>query len=74
MIKALDQINGEVILVEDKTNYMIHRKLKPRMVDPLVWINDEFKQVSELSTTSTELIKAALQKLQKGIYLRVESK
>ena len=74
LIKSLDQINSEVILVEDKTNYMIHRKLKPRMVDPIVWINGEFKQVSELSTTSTELIKAALQKLQKGIYLRVDSK
>ncbi len=74
LIKSLDQINSEVILVEDDANYTIHRKLKPRMVDPIVCINGEFKQVSELSTTSTELIKAALQKLQKGIYLRIESK
>lgn len=74
LIKALNRINNEISLVEDEANYTIHRKLKPRMVNPLVWLNDELKPVSELSTTSTELIQVTLQMLQKGIYLRVESK
>ena len=74
LIQALNQIHSEVILVEDKAHYDIHKKLKPRMVNPIVCFEGDFKKLSDISTSANILIQTGMEKLQKGIYLRIESK
>lgn len=74
LIQALNQINSKVILVEDETNYDIHKTLKPRMVNPILYEKGEFKKLSDISTNANQLIEKAIERIQKGIYLRIESK
>ena len=74
LIQALNQIHSEVILVEDKAHYDIHKKLKPRMVNPIVCFEGDFKKLSDISTSANTLIQMGMGKLQKGVSLRIKSK
>ena len=56
------------------THYDIYKKLKPRMVNPIVCFEGDFKKLSDISTSANTLIQTGMEKLQKGIYLRIESK
>lgn len=44
------------------------------MVNPIVCFEGDFKKLSDISTSANTLIQMAMEKLQKGIYLRIESK
>lgn len=73
LLKKLRKIHSNVKLIEDETNYTIKRNPKPRMVDPLILgENGESIQLSFVSKTSKQLIEDALEKLEKGVCLRVE--
>ena len=73
LIKQLRRLHPNVKLIEDETNYTIKRKLKPRMVNPLILgSNGEVTQLSEVSQAAKGLIEDALKQLEKGVYLRVE--
>lgn len=73
LIKQLRRLHPNVKLIEDETNYTIKRKLKPRMVDPMILgSNGEVIHLSEVSKAAKGLIEDALKQLEKGVYLRVE--
>ena len=73
LLKHLRKLHPNVKLIEDETNYTIKRKLKPRMVNPLILgSNGEVIQLSEVSQAAKGLIEDALKQLEKGVYLRVE--
>lgn len=70
LIKKLKSIKSNIILIQDDTDYDIHKKLKPRMVDPHIYLNNKIIKTSDLSPEINYLITNAIQKLTNGIYLK----
>jgi len=72
LIQQLQQINSHVILIEDEDDYDIHRKPKPRMIDPLLYLeNGTSVPLSTVLVEINDLINLALKKLHRGTYLKV---
>lgn len=72
LIQQLQQINSHVILIEDEDDYDIHRKPKPRMIDPLLYLeNGTSVPLSTVLVEINDLINLALKKLHHGTYLKV---
>lgn len=67
-------LNQNVKVKEDTTNYDFHRKNKIRLIDPSVFNGKELIRASLLSEDVRKMNKAAYEKANKGMYVKVLSK
>ncbi|MBU5267362.1 HD domain-containing protein [Virgibacillus proomii] len=65
------QLQQPVSVIEDENNYHIHRKTKPRLIDPSILSKNQLIRSSKLSNRIKEMNQQAYEKAKKGSYLRI---
>jgi uncharacterized protein len=71
--RIINQIHEDVIVKEDPLDYNLHRKTKPRLIDPSVRQGNELVKASVLSKKIKDINEAAARKMTEGIYIKVVS-
>lgn len=70
ILNLINELNTNLIVVEDKLNYSIYQKVKMRIVDPTVYIDNKAYLSSEKSNVVKEINNKMIKKLTTGIYIR----
>ncbi|MBC5995494.1 HD domain-containing protein [Romboutsia ilealis] len=71
-IKSLvESLNYNVVVVEDNKNYDIYQKNKLRLIDPSIYIENKIYKASEICLEIKELSKKALEKSERGSYIKI---
>lgn len=60
-------------VIEDKKHYHLHVKKKMRLIDPSVYVKNEFITASILSNKIKVMCENAYEKAQEGTYVRLIS-
>lgn len=71
VLKLLRELKEKVILTENKLEYDIFQKNKLRIIDPTVIIENEIFKASERSNLTKTLSEKALNKSEKGSFIKV---
>lgn len=71
VLQHLAGLHTGVQVTEDETDYEIHKKLKPRLIDPLVWEKGSLRRASELSERVREMGAAAKARSERGAFVKV---
>ena len=69
----LKQLHQNVLVIEDRIDYDMHRKTKVRLIDPLILRGNEKVKASILSETIRALGDSAKEKSLQGVYVKVIS-
>lgn len=71
VLSLIEQLNYNVEVIEDTTNFDIYQLNKLRTIDPTIFINNSVFRSSELSKTIQILNHNALKKSKEGSYIKV---
>ncbi|KHF37922.1 HD domain-containing protein, partial [Halalkalibacter okhensis] len=71
VVDLLNQLHDQVCVVEDETQFDLHRKNKVRLIDPCILKNQHIVKSSTLSPKIKEMTEAANIKAEKGVYVRI---
>lgn len=71
IIQLIAQLQQPVSVIEDENNYHIHRKTKPRLIDPSILSKNQLIRSSKLSNRIKEMNQQAYEKAKKGSYVRI---
>lgn len=70
ILNLINELNTNLIVVEDKLNYSIYQKVKMRIVDPTIYIDNKVYLSSEKSNVVKEINNKMIKKLTNGIYIK----
>ncbi|MBC5635303.1 HD domain-containing protein [Ornithinibacillus sp. BX22] len=73
VLQFMRRLHFNVKVKEDRQHYDIHRKNKVRMIDPSIYMNGELIPSSELSESVRNMGRAAYEKANRGMYVKIIS-
>lgn len=72
IINLLNSISPNIKVIEDSSNYDIHKVNKLRIIDPTIYINNTLNKTSNLSSYIRQVNEDAIKKSIKGSYIKIE--
>ncbi|MDU4938789.1 MAG: HD domain-containing protein [Clostridium sp.] len=71
IINLLNSISPNIKVIEDSSNYDIHKVNKLRIIDPTIYINNTLNKISNLSSYIRQVNEDAIKKSIKGSYIKI---